>query len=446
MIVTQKEYYDYREDENTRQVSVIELLRCAFKKWQLILLAGILLGGLMGSYKILSIHSKKAEMTKAYDTYKTKLDAYNASAEEYKKTIADLQTSLEAKQKYISNSVKMNLDCYNCPVSFADVTVTSNSDVALTVTEINAITTAIYNEVYFGDSIMEVAEKTGVQSGTLRELMAVKLTTNTPTVRINTRAETLEEAEVIRDDLLDILVNEKANEFASLGDFKIVVVNKGTAEVFDAEIQAYQTAQREALSKLQTNLYNAQTQSSALTKPVAVDKYSKKYMLINGIKLGIVGFVAGAVLAIVALAVLVLRKGVILSADEIDGEFGLKTLADFSGKKANDPSQIGFMMARIENGMKGKDGREIGVVGSASSEAIESLTALLNEKAASSKGELKFVSVPDFNKNGDAFRMLEGFSGVILAEEIGKSDYLGIRKEVALIAESGDELLGTVYY
>ena len=179
---------------------------------------------------------------------------------------------------------------------------------------------------------------------------------------------------------------------------------------------------------------------------MAVDKYSKKYMLINGIKLGIVGFVAGAVLAIVALAVLVLRKGVILSADEIDGEFGLKTLADFSGKKANDPSQIGFMMARIENGMKGKDGREIGVVGSASSEAIESLTALLNEKAASSKGELKFVSVPDFNKNGDAFRMLEGFSGVILAEEIGKSDYLGIRKEVALIAESGDELLGTVYY
>ena len=36
--------------------------------------------------------------------------------------------------------------------------------------------------------------------------------------------------------------------------------------------------------------------------------------------------------------------------------------------------------------------------------------------------------------------------GVIVTAEIGKTDFLLARKEVALIAESGKELLGTVYF
>ena len=38
-IVTQKEYYDFREEENTRQVSILALVRGALKKWKIILLA-----------------------------------------------------------------------------------------------------------------------------------------------------------------------------------------------------------------------------------------------------------------------------------------------------------------------------------------------------------------------------------------------------------------------
>lgn len=45
--VTQKDYYDYREEENTRQVSLMRLLRCALMRWKMILLAGIVLGALL---------------------------------------------------------------------------------------------------------------------------------------------------------------------------------------------------------------------------------------------------------------------------------------------------------------------------------------------------------------------------------------------------------------
>ena len=79
--VTQKDYDEYRKEENTRKVSLMRGRSCALMRWKMILLAGIVLGALLGSYKILSIHSKKDQMIKDYEAYKTKLDTYNSSVE-----------------------------------------------------------------------------------------------------------------------------------------------------------------------------------------------------------------------------------------------------------------------------------------------------------------------------------------------------------------------------
>ncbi|MBQ8054667.1 MAG: hypothetical protein IJ198_12825 [Lachnospiraceae bacterium] len=444
--MTQKDFYDYREDENTRQVSLVRLLRCALMRWKLILLAGVVLGGLMGAYKILSIHSKKDQMIKEYDSYKTKQEVYKASVEQYKSTISNLQQAVDEKQDYIKNSLKMNLDYVRCPESFAELTITGTGEKALTAADITSIMNALYDEVYFGNVVSEIAEKRGMNSEYLREVISVKITPAASVVRVVVRAEDTENAKAIKEELLDKLLKEKVKGMSDLGDFKVTVINEGTAQVFDAEIQNYQVAQNDALTKLQSSLYTAQNQSSGLTKPVAVDQYSKKYMLINGIKLGFVGLAAGMVLALAVIIVMIIRKGVILSPEEIDGEFGLKTLADFSDRKTEEASAIEFMLARLERCMAGKENKEIGIVGSVSADQIEKLAAKLGERVPAAKDDLKFVAIPDFSKDAAAFRKLGDMAGVILTEQIGKSDYMMIRKEIALIAESGRELVGTVYY
>ena len=444
--MTQKDFYDYREDENTRQVSLVRLLRCALMRWKLILLAGVVLGGLMGAYKILSIHSKKDQMIKEYDSYKTKQEVYKASVEQYKSTISNLQQAIDEKQDYIKNSLKMNLDYVRCPESFAELTVAGTGEKPLTTAETVSIMNALYDEVYFGNSVSEIAEKRGMNSEYLRELISVKITPAASVVRVIVRAEDTENAKAIKGELLNKLLKEKVKGMSDFGDFKVTVVNEGTAQVFDAEIQNYQVAQNDALTKLQSSLYTAQNQSSGLTKPVAVDQYSKKYMLINGIKLGLVGLAAGMVLALAAIIVMIIRKGVILSPEEIDGEFGLRTLADFSDRKTEEAPALEFMLARLENCMAGKENREIGIVGSVSAEQIEKLASKLGERVPAAKDALKFVAIPDFMKDAAAFRKLGDMAGVILTEQIGKSDYMMVRKEIALIAESGRELVGTVYY
>ena len=420
--MTQKEYYDYREDENTRQVSLSKLMRCALMRWKVILLAGIILGGLLGSYKILSIHSKKDQMIKEYDAYKTKLETYNSSVEQYKKTISSYQKSVNDRIDYINNSPKMNLNFASCPSAFTELSITSTGEAALSTTAINSIMNAVSDEVSYGDAMTRVAENHEMSSEFMRELISVKLLATGSVVRVTVHGEDTEQARAVRDELIDIILNEKV------------------------KIQLYQAQQKEALSKLQTQLNNAINQSNGLTKPTAVDQYSKKYMLKNGIKLGIVGFAAGIILALAAVLVMIIQKGVVLSPEEIDGEFGLKTLADFTDKETDEAAKLDFMMARIENCMAGKAGGEIGIVGSVSDELIEKLASELNGKAADAKDSLKFSAVPAFNKDAQAFRRLKELSGVILAEQIGKSDYIAIRKEVALIAESGRDLVGTVYF
>ena len=156
------------------------------------------------------------------------------------------------------------------------------------------------------------------------------------------RGENEAQAEVIRDDLLETVLNRK-EVFSNFGDFDIEVYGLGTQTVVEPYLKTLQETSTDSLSRMQSSLRTSQTQLSQLVKPASVPQYSKKYMLKNGIKLGIVGFAGGACLMIIALICLVLFRGAVLSNDEIDGEFGLRTLADFSDGKSE--NEAGFSSA-----------------------------------------------------------------------------------------------------
>ncbi len=445
--MTQKEFYDFREENNTRQVSLLRLVKGALKNWKLILLAGILLGGLLGSYKIFTIRSQKDSMIEEYDNYKAKLDAYKTSIKDYKTSIADYQESIASLSDYCENSPKMKMDAYHCPTATLDLKVAAPADGSITEDEITAVKNALYNEVYFGNTLNEVASKRGMTVSDLRELVTFKLTSTGATMRLTVISENEEEAEAIRDDVLSTLETKHKAIAAAMGDYSIKVFNKGTQTITDTSLQSYQQKQQDALAKLQTTCYTAQNQSTNLVKPPAVPQYSKKYMLMNGIKMAVVGFAGGIILAMIVLMARIVQKGVILTPDEIDGEYGLRTLADLSGKSAAQKTEMAdYALARIGN-VLGKDrDHRIGIVGTAADKRLESLAGILNKKSAASGSGNAFVHIHGIMTDAEALKSAAGMDEIILAEEIGKSDYETVRKEIALIAESGKPILGTVYF
>lgn len=438
--MTQKEYYDFREDENTRHVSLVCLLKSALKRWKIILIAGIIIGCLFGGYKIFSIHSKKDAMIEEYDTYTNKLEAYKESLKEYRQTVKDLQTQINAKLTYFENSVKMNLDTQNVPMATADIMISSAK--ALKTEQLAAIKNSIYNEVVFGESANIVAKKYDISATGLRELITCKMSTTGPTVRITVRALDEETAVKYREDLLEELDKKVETMKTALGNIEIQAFNKGVMTGYDAELSTFQEKQHASVTTLESAAYTAQNQSNQLSKPVPVPQYSKKYMLVNGVKMGIVGLVGGIVLAIAAVIAFLLRKGVIFTPDEIDGEFGIRTLADLSEVKPEKAEkELDYIVARIENSMKA-GASVISVVGLASAKKIEQLTKALNKRTGAA---VRFIYVPDILGNAASLRELKKADGVVLMEEIGKSDYLGVRKEIAVIADSGKEIIGSVY-
>ena len=446
-IVTKKEYYDFREEENTRQVNLFLLVRNALKGWKLILLAGVILGCLFGGYKILSIHSNKEAMIEDYDTYAAKRDAYKKSIQEYKQSVADLQNRIDKRIEYVQNSPKMQLNAHNAPSASCEIKLSNVKDGKLKSEDFTMIKTAIANELLFGDSLSPLAEKYGVSLVNLREMFMVKTPSVGSTMRIVVHNDTLESSEELREDIIKV-IESKHNDFAkAIGNYKMEVFNKSTEYAMDSDVITYQDKQNEALSKLQTESYTAQNQSTQLVKPTSVQQYSKKYMLISGIKMGVIGLIGGCILAIAALMFLMIQKGVIFAAEEIDGEYGLRKLADFSEGGNNEPGNtIDYIIARLENCAGGRKEMKVGVTGLADAARLEAMTGDLNKAAGTSANPIRFAFLPDLIGNAASLRNLRNVDGVILVEEIGKSEFMKVRQEIALIADSEREILGTVYF
>lgn len=445
--MTKKEYYDFREEENTRQVNLFLLVRNALKGWKLILLAGVILGCLFGGYKILSIHSKKDAMIEDYDTYAAKRDAYKKSIQEYKQSVADLQTRIDKRIEYVQNSPKMQLNATNAPSAICEIKISNVKDGKLKAEDFTMIKTAIYNEILFGDSLSPLAEKYGVSLVNLREMIMAKTPSVGSAMRLVVHNDTLESSEALREDIIKV-IESKHNDLAkAFGDYKMEVFNRSTEYAMDSDVITYQDKQNEALSKLQTQAYTAQNQSTQLVKPTSVQQYSKKYMLKSGIKMGVIGLIGGCILAMAALMFLMIQKGVIFAAEEIDGEYGLRKLADFSaGGKQEDGNTIDYILARLENYVGDRKDMKVGVTGLAGAACLETLTADLNKAAGASANPIRFVFLPDLMGNAASLRNLRNADGVILVEEIGKSEFMKVRQEIALIADSEREILGTVYF
>ena len=326
--MTQKDYYDFREEGTSRQVSLEKLLRCAFRKWKLILLAGVIVGVFFGAYKIMSIHSKKADMIKSYETYKNNLDMYNTNISDYNKSISEIQSGISVRLEYIQTAPAMQIDPYNCPIATAQIRVVPTGDNAMAYSDISALLNSIFDEIYYGDTSMIVSKNQNMNPANLNELLLLRLYADSGNMTVVVRGENEAQAEAIRDDLLETVLNRK-EVFSNFGDFDIEVYGLGTQTVVEPYLKTLQETSTDSLSRMQSSLRTSQTQLSQLVKPASVPQYSKKYMLKNGIKLSIVGFAGGACLMVIALICLVLFRGAVLSNDEIDGEFGLRTLADF---------------------------------------------------------------------------------------------------------------------
>ena len=451
-----KDVYDFREDLSVRKVSLEKVLRHALTRWKLVLLAGVILGGLFGCYKILNEHRQKSQITAARDAYETQMEAYKHQQEDIRAQVASLQAKITARQKYMNESIKMQLDPMACPQAFAEINVivpevdpNDEGESKSAIYKLTSIMKAYYDDILFGTASKELADKYGIDKTYFAELIAPMYDYYTSSIRIQVRYTDEETALLILNDILQMMDEDAEYYRTVFGDYELEVYIKDSVTIADIDLSTYQMQKANELSTLQSAVNNAIYSQANLTIPNPVKSYSRRQLLKDGIKFAVVGFAGGCFLMVLFLMCWAIIRGKIFTPDEIDGAYGLRNLASFAYSRTKDlPAEIDYALAQLENALQGKEIKKIAVVGTIGEKKLAAMRKALSDSAArSSEGEapFTFTAVPSVSEDAAALRTLPSYDGFLLVEEIGKSRYKSVQNELRLLSETGREVVGTVY-
>ncbi|MDO5439881.1 MAG: hypothetical protein Q4F09_07660, partial [Erysipelotrichaceae bacterium] len=391
-----------------------------------------------------------------YSAYETQLEAYKRQQSDIRSQVISLQARIADRQQYYSKSVKMQLDPTACPQAFVEINIdvpeasaSIPSESKTGIYKLTSIMKAYYDDILFGTATKELADKYGMEVPYFSELIYPMYDYYTSSIRIQVRYTDEETAGKILDDVLEIMQRKTDTYREIFGDFDFNIYIKDTVTIPDFDLSTNQMQKATELTTLQNAVNNAINSQANLTIPNPVKPYSRKQLLKDGIKFAIVGGIGGCFLMLLFLMCAAIMRGKIFTPDEIDGAYGLRNLASFAyGNTGRLQEDIDHALAQIEYMAPSADGKRIALVGTVGDKKLAAMRKLLSDRQALVKDPetvFTFSAVPQILSDAAALRVLRKFDGYILVEEVGKSEYRSVQKEVLLLTETGKEILGTIY-
>lgn len=455
------------DDQNFEQeIDLKDLLFAVFHKWRGIILAAIIVGVLLGGYKLVTgLISKNTESAtqEIKEEYSEELDLYKKSNEMYDHDIEFMKEKIKSLEKYYTSSVLMQINPYNKCVATADVFINvdmpeiTNGTYLLTSDTADSILKAY-------ESGIKRADGAGALSGIvikpeyLRELITtnVDYQGNVLTVSVTYKDEA--GAKQILDALLGGLKKEHGNVQQMLGTHKAIVMNERTGVTTDQELENKQQACSDSLSALRQSLADKEKALKALKPPALPSQLSAPARLMSGIKYGILGIVLGAFLSIFCNCVVFLMRDKLNSDKELKNRFGLRILGVFAqvpkvrllmgvdrwiarleGKSSRKPSEVYEIMAvNVRNYMK--EGKKILLLGPV---AHDKMTEIAEELRKRLPG-VEIQVGQDIEHYAETLRILPEAGQILLVEERGKSKYGEIQNQIDVIRSLDKDIMGCV--
>lgn len=465
-----------------REVSLPRLLLLTLRCWRSMLAAGLVLAILLAGMKVLREYRNRGASNEAHQQYLEQMAVYDASVLAYTEAIESFQAKIDARQTYFNQSLLMQVDPHNVCVSTVSMVATTPgmekageaaSDAAKTesaaIVNASNVVHAYTDFIMNGISYAQFAEELGVPEQSVREL--VQIVTDqfhfSSVFKIQVRSMDLELSTRIMDYILQQIEENKDVFRNALGEYKAEIVSRSEEVEVDPLLMQLQTDQQNFIAQMQKNLQTAQTSLKELIKPAEVGAASMKSLIKSGIKYGVVGFAGGIFLMILFYAVRILMKGKILTDDELNTAYGLRSIItlpagaarkesrspvdrlveklvsdapDMSVSAAND-----LLIAKVENLAYNSGIRKIALVGSIGETRLESYTNRLNKCAEQAKSPLTFTASPNLDKNADSVRSIRDADGCIVVEEVGETVYKDAAEIIELLFAADKPILGTVY-
>ena len=454
--------------EMSQEINLKDLIYHIFRQWRPVCLVALLLGILLGGYKVsTSILSagNSATSEEAIAEYESKLNSYNLQKEATEKQLAATQNLLETETERMEISPLMQLDPSTAVCLTYGMQVTVDTSFRPGVTEDN---TDLFQRIIDGyvakltDELMdEAAGELDMEPADLAAITEIRGDIYAHRIYIDAYAANKQEAADILSTFTVLLGEYRDAMNEEFGPHTIAQVNERLNQDANQELAEKQLSFINKVTEIKTKLTDLENTSDSLenAEPEA-PAVSKTAILKSGIKYGILGVILGGFMMVFFVCVAYLMSDKITKLQDATDRYGIKGLGEFQsdspkkllsvidkwidklfgyGHKLSDNEVYQIIAANVRNYMS-KDTKKILVTGSANEASINRVAEYLSETIKA----VSFEACPDLKSNPRALELLPEKDAVILIEEKKETTINDIEAELTIIQNMKKELVGAI--
>ncbi len=449
-----------------QEIDLKDLMFAVLHKWRGIILTAVILGVLLGGYKLGTGLMNKGTGESVQDTeetYAENQDIYERTQALYELEIEDLKEKVKAQETYLTNSILMRISPYNKYTASAEVFVKLNvldnqggvyllqSDPA------DGIIKAYEGIVKRADGLDGIAGKK-IDNQYIRELIKTNVDYEGNALTISVSYSDEAGAGEILDALLDNIESKTFGIQEKLEKHDLIVMDKVVGVTADQDLVEFQQSNTNSFATLQKNLADKEKALEELNEPSQPSTLSSVSSLKSGIKYGILGGVLGAFLSIFCICVVFLMSDRLNSEKELKNRFGLRILGVFSqvppkrvfadvdgwlnrmeGKRLRHPAEVYEIMAvNVRNYMQ--TGKKILILGSASNEKMSEIAEELKKRVDG----IEIQIGQNMEHYAETLSLLPEAGQIILVEERGKAKFEEIQSQVEVIKSLDKDIMGCI--
>lgn len=482
--------------EKERDIYIKDMLFYVFRKWKMILLWMAVFAVAADGVAALKSYKNVIELQSKDNSAENSLAAakVNLSKEEVKrvedtyKLYLTYKKSLDKSMDYYSNSLKMQIDPNR--VATINIQYSVNSKKSL-----KDIVEAFSNIVLSEESCEVINKKLGLDSKTSYISELIKFGVSDSVLESNKNNEKIDiiesndssmiisiiAAEKDSCEIMADIVEEKILEAMpkieeTMGAISIKKIDRNFSNRADSNllneqqnymtnlnaIKTSMTNLNAALSDNQKGYYTALINENEENYQNQDVENSASFQLIN-IKYIILGLIAGIFMSILWYVVSYVLNNSLKSVRELEEKFDVSVLGEIetdtmnkniidrliysifvkNGNESED-NVIDFITTNILISIEKKDIKAVHITGVSNSENVERVKEELVGKVQKLGIDLKCTSGKSVVKDVESLKNLSDSESVILIEEVWKSDFFEINKEVQVCQNNNVDIIGAV--
>lgn len=439
------------EMKDTQTIFLKDLVFVTLRRWRVVLIIALVLALTAG---VLTGMEKPVQVD--MEAYRLELEAFQGEVEELAAKVQQSQSALDSHQDYMDNAIIQNLNPYSfyeaCIRGFVDTGYQIQPDMNFQSPDRTESVLQTYRvALTAGDSLDALAKAMNTKTEHLKDAVLVETDVKAGilTVRIfcATAGEAMQ-AEEYGIQMIETLTPFVEKQVAS---HTLTLLQ---ADVKPGNCEDVLDAQEEAESRRELLEEQAEERKSELSEKQAAQPTlpATDGNLKDRIKFGVLGGIAGAMLAVIWIWLCHILSTKVYSARVLYARTGVKILgcaAEKSGKCAIDRwirrlegrkqellTETADVFAQdLENRLTGDSLMVAGTGETAHQCLVETLQKTMPHVAVTDGGQLQ---------DGQSLKALRGVSAVVLVAKCGETCYAEVARQVALANDYEIPLLGCI--